>query len=61
MYHLLSPNRKEQKSVIHQIRFISSVVFMASPLSSLTDNLAKCLHKVNCKGCKSSLEYMNKG
>ena len=60
MHYFLSANRKEQKSVIHKIRFINSVIFMASPLSSLTDHLAKCLCKVNCKGCKWSLEYMNK-
>ena len=60
MHYFLSANRKEQKSVIHKTRFINSVIFMASPLSSLTDHLAKCLCKVNCKGCKWSLEYMNK-
>ena len=31
---------------------------MNSSLSSLIDTLAKGLHKVKCKDCKSSLEYL---
>ena len=30
---------------------------MASSLSNLVDNLAKVIHKINCKYCVSFLEY----
>ena len=40
-------------------KFIDSVRFMASSLSSLADNLAEGLHNSKCNDCKSYLEYMN--
>ena len=46
------------KTKKYKIRFIDSVRFMTSFLSSLTDNLAEGLHKGKCKDCKPSLEYM---
>ena len=39
--------------------FIDSVRFMASLLSSLTDNLAAGLHQDLCKDCKSCLKCVN--
>ena len=46
------------KTIKYNIRFIDSVRFVASTLSSLIDNLAEVLHKDQCKNCKSNLEYM---
>ena len=39
-----------------KIRFIDSIRFMLSPLSSLADNLSEGLHNNKCKDCKSCLE-----
>ena len=50
--------QENQKIIKHKIRFIEHVIFMNSSLSSLIDTLAKGLHKVKCKDCKSSLEYL---
>lgn len=53
------PVRKENengKAIPYKIKFINSVRFMSSSLSSLSDNLAKGLHKDKCKNCKSDLE-----
>lgn len=41
------------ETINHQIKFKYSVRFIAGSLSSLTDKLAKSLHKGKC-----SLEYM---
>ena len=46
------------KIIIYKIRFIDSVRFMASSLSSVTDNLAEGLHKGNYKDSKSSRKYI---
>ena len=39
-----------------KIRFIDSIRFMSSSLSSLADNLSEGLHNNTCKDCKSCLE-----
>ena len=55
------PIKKENengKAIPYKIKFINSVRFMSSSPSSLSDNLAKGLHKDKCKNCKSDLEYM---
>ena len=54
------PIEKQQngKTIKYKIRFIGSVNFMASSLSSQTDNLAEGLHKGKCKDFKLNLEYM---
>ena len=44
------------KTIKHKTRFFNGVSFMASFLSSLTDNRAEALCKSNCKVCKSGLE-----
>ena len=49
---------KTAKAIPYKIKFINSVRFMSSSPSSLSDNLAKGLHKDKCKNCKSELEYM---
>ena len=40
------------------MKFIHSVRFMGSSLSSLINNLTEGLQKGQCKGCNSSREYM---
>lgn len=57
-FSALIETQKNAKIVKHKIRFIEHVIFMNSSLSSLIDTLAKGLHKVKCKDCKSSLEYL---
>ena len=43
-------------TVTYKIKFIDSVSFMSSSLSSLADNLAEGLYKETCKDCKSDLK-----
>ena len=40
------------------MKFIDSLSFMISSLSSLTDNLVERFHKGKCKDCKFCLEYV---
>ena len=49
---------ENEKTIKYKIRFIDSVRFMASSLSSITGKLAEGLRKGKCKDCKSSLKYM---
>ena len=60
MHNFISANRKAKdgKTIKYKIRFMKSVRFMASSLSSLTDNLAQGLRKGKREHCKFSLEYM---
>ena len=41
------------------MKFIDSLRFMSSSLSSLVDNLFEGLHCNKCIGCKSCLDYMS--
>ena len=55
------PIKKENenhKTITYEIKFLESLIFMASLLSSLADNLVEGLRKEKCKNCKSDLEYM---
>ena len=49
------------KTIKHKTIFFNGVSFMASLLSSLTDNLSEALRKSKRKDCKSGLEYSQKG
>ena len=44
--------------VTYKLRFIDSVWFMVSSLSSLADNLSEGLHNSKCKVFKSCLEFI---
>ena len=46
------------KTVTYKIKFVDSVRFILSPLSSLANNLPEGLYKDKCKDCKSSPEYV---
>ena len=54
---VLIKKQENEKTIKYKIRFIDSVIFMASSLSSLIDNLAEALGKSKRKDCKSSIEY----
>ena len=59
--HSLYRSKKKNenhKTITYEIKFLESLIFMASLLSSLADNLVEGLHKEKCKNCKSDLEYM---
>ena len=45
-------------TITYKIKFIDSVRFMPSSLSSLADNLSEGLHNNKFKYCKSYLEYI---
>ena len=45
------------KTVKHITRSFNGVIFMASSLSSLVDNLAEALRRSKRKDCRSGLEY----
>ena len=47
------------KTKKYKIKFMNSVKFMASYLSSLAENLAEGLLKFKCKDCKFNLEYLS--
>ena len=42
----------------YRIKFIDSLRFIASSLSSFADNLAEKLHNSECNRCKSFHEYV---
>ena len=44
-------------TISDKIKCIDSVIFMASSLSNLVDNLAEGIHKVKCKDFDYFLEY----
>ena len=44
--------------VTYKLRFIDSVWFMVSSLSSLADNFSEVLHNSKCKVFKSCLEFI---
>ena len=44
-------------TILCKIKFIDSVRFMATSLSSLVDNLTEGIHKFKCKGCDCFLEF----
>ena len=59
--NILNANEKENgngKIVICKLKFINSLKFIGSPLSSLADNLAEELHKSKYKDCRCCLEYV---
>ena len=47
------------KTIMYKIKFIDSLRFMSSPLSSLVDNLSEVLHNYKCTNCKSCLDYIS--
>ena len=49
---------ENRKTITYKIKFIDSVKFMPSSLSSLADNLSEGLHNNKFKYCKSYLEYI---
>lgn len=55
-FSLPIPKRKGQDSDL-QIKLIDCLVFIASSLSILVDNLAEVLHKGKCENFNSCLEY----
>ena len=59
VHSLFSTNKAENdKAVTYNIRFIDSLRFMLSLLSSLADNFVEGLHNNKCKDCKSCFGYM---
>ena len=44
-------------TISYQIKFISSVIFMATSLLNCVDNCTKEIHKIKFKGHDSFLEY----
>ena len=49
---------ENRQTITYKIKFIDSVRFMSSLLSSLVDNLSEGRHNNNFKYCKSYLEYI---
>ena len=49
---------ENDKTNTYKLKFIDSLRFMSSSLSSLPNNLPERLHNNRCKDCKSSLEYI---
>ena len=47
------------KIIMYKIKFIDSLRFMSSSLSSLVDNLSEVLHNYKCTNCKSCLDYIS--
>ena len=47
------------KTIMYKIKFIDSLRFMSSSLSSLVDNLSEVLHNYKCTNCKSCLDYIS--
>ena len=55
------PIKKEldnSKTITYKLKFIDSLRFMSTSLSSLADNLSDEFHCGKCIDCKSSLDYM---
>lgn len=50
--------KTDGKTATYETKFINSVWFMPSSMSSLVDNLAEGLYRNKCKDCKSYLEYV---
>ena len=58
---ILNTSKKENESgmiVTYKLKFINSLKFIGSPLSSLADNFAEGLHKSKCKDCRCCVEYV---
>ena len=52
-------NLDDGKTITYKLKFIDSLRFMPTSLSSLVDNLSEKLHSGKCKDCKYELEYMS--
>lgn len=52
---LIKKQNKRGKTVTFKLKFIDSVKFMPSLLSTLTNNLAEAPQKDKCKDCKSDV------
>ena len=52
-------NLDDGKTITYKLKFIDSLRFMPTSLSSLVDNLSEKLHSGKCKDCKYDLEYMS--
>ena len=46
-------------TITYKLKFIDSIRFISSSLSSLVDNLSEGLHNEKCRKCKSCLEYIS--
>ena len=46
-------------TISYKTKFVDSVRYIASSLSSLLDNLAERIHKIKCKYCDCFFEYEN--
>ena len=47
------------KTITYRLKFIDSIRFMSTSLSSLVDNLSEKCHSDKCKDCKSELDCMS--
>ena len=52
-------NLDDGKTITYKLKFIDTLRFMPTSLSSLVDNLSEKLHSGKCKDCKYELEYMS--
>ena len=52
-------NLDDGKTITYKLKFIDSLRFMPTSLSSLVDNLSEKLHSGKCRDCKYDLEYMS--
>ena len=53
----IQQQKENDKKITYKMKFIDSVRFMTSLLSSLADNLAERLHNGKCENCESGLDY----
>ena len=61
VYSIFNTNKNElanSQAVTNKMKFIDSMKFIKSSLSSLADNLAESFQNSKCKDYKSCLEYI---